>query len=108
MFDVRHRFPGITEGSHQGWARFDGPAGTQVVDSAIEASAGWQRSGNNANSHGSFDAAHACDDLVDHVRATMGRLLTADPDGFVFGPSTTANVFSLTRAIGRSLNAGDE
>ncbi|MGA1439878.1 MAG: cysteine desulfurase-like protein [Ilumatobacteraceae bacterium] len=108
MFDVRHRFPGITEGSHQGWARFDGPAGTQVVDSAIEASAGWQRSGNNANSHGSFDAAHACDELVDHVRATMGRLLTADPDGFVFGPSTTANVFSLTRAIGRSLNAGDE
>ncbi|MFP5488843.1 MAG: aminotransferase class V-fold PLP-dependent enzyme, partial [Acidimicrobiia bacterium] len=39
---------------------------------------------------------------------TMGRLLNADPAGFVFGPSTTANVFSLTRAIGRDLQPGDE
>ena len=38
----------------------------------------------------------------------MGRLLHADPYGFVFGPSTTANVFSLTRAIGRDLGPGDE
>lgn len=108
MFDVRHRFPGITEGAHQGWARFDGPAGTQVVDTAIEATSAWQRSGNNANSHGSFAAADACDALVDRVQVTMGRLLNADPSGFVFGPSTTANVFSLTRAIGRELRPGDE
>lgn len=108
MFDVRHRFPGITEGEHQGWARFDGPAGTQVVDAAIEATSRWQRSGNNANSHGSFAAADACDALVERTQASMGRLLNADPGGFVFGPSTTANVFSLTRAIGRELQPGDE
>lgn len=107
-FDVRHRFPGITEGRHQGWARFDGPAGTQMVDAAIEATSAWQRSGNNANSHGSFAAADACDELVAQTQATMARLLHADPDGFVFGPSTTANVFSLTRAIGRELEPGDE
>lgn len=108
MFDVRHRFPGITEGRHQGWARFDGPAGTQVLDSAIEASAAWQRSGDNANSHGSFAAADACDALVERVQATMGRLLGADPAGVVFGPSTTANVFSITRAIAHDLAPGDE
>ncbi len=108
MFDVRHRFPGITEGDHQGWARFDGPAGTQVVDSAIEASAAWQRSGNNANSHGAFPAADACDELVERTQQTVGELLHADPGGFVFGPSTTANVFSITRAIGHDLVPGDE
>ena len=108
MFDVRHRFPGITEGAHEGWARFDGPAGTQVVDSAIEATSAWQRSGNNANSHGPFAAAEACDALVARTQATMGRLLHGDPEGFVFGPSTTANVFSLTRAIGRELQPGHE
>jgi cysteine desulfurase family protein (TIGR01976 family) len=108
MFDVRHRFPGITEGDQQGWARFDGPAGTQVVDVAIDATSAWQRSGNNANSHGSFAAADACDALVERTQATMGRLLNADPEGFVFGPSTTANVFSLTRAISRELRPGDE
>jgi cysteine desulfurase family protein (TIGR01976 family) len=91
-----------------GWARFDGPAGTQVVDCAIDASAEWQRSGNNANSHGAFAAADACDALVEHTQATMGELLRADPGGFVFGPSTTNNVFSITRAIGRELRAGDE
>jgi cysteine desulfurase family protein (TIGR01976 family) len=108
MLDLRHRFPGITEGVHQGWARFDGPAGTQVVDSAIEATGAWQRSGNNANSHGAFAAAQACDDLVDRLRDTMGRLLHADPYGFVFGPSTTSNIFSITRAIGHDLRPGDE
>jgi cysteine desulfurase family protein (TIGR01976 family) len=102
--DVRNRFPGLANG----WARFDGPAGTQVVDTAIDASADWQRSGNNANSHGAFAAAEACDALVERTQATMGELLGADPAGFVFGPSTTNNVFSITRAIGRELGPGDE
>ncbi len=108
VLDLRHRFPAITEGNYQGWARFDGPAGTQVVDAAIEAAAAWQRSGNNANSHGQFAAAEACDALVANVQSTLGRLLGADPGGFVFGPSTTNNVFSLSRAIGRDLQPDDE
>jgi cysteine desulfurase family protein (TIGR01976 family) len=108
MLDLRNRFPGVVEGVYQGWARFDGPAGTQVVDAAIEASGNWQRSGRNANSHGAFPAADDCDHLVERVSATMGRLLHADPYGFVFGSSTTANVFSLTRAIARDLGPGDE
>ncbi|MGH9133022.1 MAG: cysteine desulfurase-like protein [Ilumatobacteraceae bacterium] len=102
--DVKHRFPGLANG----WARFDGPAGTQVVDTAIEASAAWQRSGNNANSHGAFAAAEACDALVERTQDTLGELLGADPAGFVFGPSTTSNVFAITRAIGRDLGPGDE
>ncbi len=108
MVDVRARFPGIAEGEYQGWARFDGPAGTQVVDTAIEATAAWQRSGHNANSHGNFAAAEACDALFARTQATMGELLHADPNGFMFGPSTTANVFSITRAIGHDLQPGDE
>ncbi len=108
VLDLRHRFPAITEGLHREWARFDGPAGTQVVDSAIEATAAWQRSGNNANSHGAFAAAEACDALFERVQQTVGRLLNVDPGGIMFGPSTTANVFSITRAIGHDLQAGDE
>jgi cysteine desulfurase family protein (TIGR01976 family) len=104
VLDVRGRFPGLANG----WARFDGPAGTQVVDVAIEATADWQRSGNNANSHGAFAAAEACDALVARTQGTLGSLLHADPDGFVFGPSTTANVYSITRALGRELGPGDE
>lgn len=108
MLDLRNRFPGVAEGAYQGWSRFDGPAGTQVVDAAIEATGSWQRGGHNANSHGAFAAAQDCDALVERVQATMGRLLHADPYGFFIGPSTTANVFSLTRSIARDLRPGDE
>ncbi len=108
LSDIRGRFPGIVSGIGAQWARFDGPAGTQVVDSAIDAAAEWQRSGSNANSHGAFAAANACDALVERTSGVMGRLLGADPGGMVFGPSTTANMMALTRAIGRGLGPGDE
>jgi len=108
MTSLRHRFPAVTEGDHAEWARFDGPAGTQVVDSAIEATSAWQRSGNNANSHGTFAAAQACDELSERVKQAMGELLHADPYGFMVGPSTTSNIFSITRAIARDLGPGDE
>jgi cysteine desulfurase family protein (TIGR01976 family) len=104
LTDISFRFPGLADG----WARFDGPAGTQVVDTAIDAAADWQRSGANANSHGSFPAAQACDDLVGRVSDTMGELLRVDPAGMVYGPSTTANMMTLTRAVAQSLKPGDE
>ena len=108
LSDIRSRFPGIVGGIGARWARFDGPGGTQVVDAAIDAAAEWQRSGRNANSHGAFAAADACDALVERTSEVMGRLLGADPRGMVFGPSTTANMMALTRAIGRGLGSGDE
>ena len=36
---LRTRFPGLAGG----WARFDGPAGTQMVDVAIDATAAFSR-----------------------------------------------------------------
>ena len=104
IHDIRHRFPGLADG----WARFDGPAGTQVLDAAIEAMADWQRSGNNANAHGAFPASHACDALEERTTATMRQLLGADSGGIVFGPSTTANLMALTRAVARTIGPGDE
>ena len=104
LTDLKDRFPGLSNG----WARFDGPAGTQVVDTAIEAMSEWQRSGNNANSHGFFPAADACDALVEQVSNTMGQLLGANPEGMIFGPSTTANLMAVTRAVGKTLSPEDE
>ena len=101
LTDISSRFPGLADGS----ARFDGPAGTQVVDSAIDAAAEWQRSGRNANSHGAFPAARACDALVERVDDVMGELLGANPAGMVYGPSTTANMMSLTRAVAHASGA---
>ena len=104
LTDIQTRFPALSDG----WARFDGPAGTQVVDTAIDAMSDWQRSGRNANSHGAFPAAQACDDLVEETSRTMGELLSADPEGITFGPSTTANMMALTRAVAVDLESEDE
>ncbi len=102
--DLAHRFPGLADG----WARFDGPAGTQPVDVAIDATADFMRSGQVANSHGAFAAAEACDQLMERARATVARLLGADPGGLAFGPSSTAMIMRVASAVSRRLGPGDE
>jgi cysteine desulfurase family protein (TIGR01976 family) len=100
----RDRFPGL----RGGWARLDGPAGTQMVDSAIEAMAEFMRSGDNANHGGLFEAAHRTDQLVASARASVGTLLGGDPRGVAFGPSMTAMTMRLSAAAGRAMRSGDE
>ena len=101
---VRERFPGLRDG----WARLDGPAGTQMVDVAIDAMADFMRSGDNANHGGAFRAAEATDGLVETARETVGRLLGGDPRGIAFGPSMTALTMRFAATIGRDLGPGDE
>jgi cysteine desulfurase family protein (TIGR01976 family) len=101
----RERFPSLADG----WARLDGPAGTQMVDDAIEAMAGWMRSGDGANHGGAFQAAERTDALVAGARASAAALLGAPgPEGVVFGPSMTALTMHFAAAVGRSLRPGDE
>lgn len=100
---LRHRFPGVTNG----WARFDGPAGTQVVDTAITASTNWLSDGSNGCGGGYFAAAIAADELVERTRVTVGRLFGADPAGIAFGPNMTTLTFAVSRAVGATLRPGD-
>lgn len=100
----RERFPGLSDG----WARLDGPAGTQMVDAAIEAMDGWMRSGRSANQGGAFAAGHATDELVAAARASVGALLGGDPAGVAFGPSMTAMTMRFSASVGRTLTTGDE
>lgn len=100
---LRHRFPGASTG----WARFDGPAGTQMVDSAIEAAAAWMASGSSACGGGTFAASKHTDALVDRTRDVVGQFLHADPAGVCFGPNMTSITFAISRAIGATLRAGD-
>jgi cysteine desulfurase family protein (TIGR01976 family) len=100
---VRDRFPGANDG----WARFDGPAGTQMLDTAIEAQRGYLSGGDSANGGGVFAASEATAQLARGARTSVGRLLGADPGGVIFGPNMTTLMFALTRAIARDLGPGD-
>jgi cysteine desulfurase family protein (TIGR01976 family) len=100
----RERFPALRDG----WARLDGPAGSQVVDSAIEAMADWMRSGSQANHGGAFKAAHETDELLDSTRKAVATLLGGDAAGVTFGPSFTALTFRFAATVVRALEPGDE
>jgi cysteine desulfurase family protein (TIGR01976 family) len=100
--DLRERFPGVREG----WARFDGPAGTQMVDTAIEAMAGWAASGSNANAGGGFEAADATDALLERVRQRAAALLGGSAAGIVFGANMTTMTLAFTRAVALTLRPG--
>ncbi len=100
----RDRFPGLRDG----WARLDGPAGTQMVDTAIEAMAEFMRSGHNANQGGVFKAARHTDALVASTRASVATLLGGSPREIAFGPSMTDMTMRFSAAAGRALEPGDE
>ena len=100
----RDRFPGLADG----WARLDGPGGTQMVDVAIAAMTDWMRSGRTANEGGAFPHARASEEVVEAARASVARLLGGEPRGVAFGPSMTALTMAFSAAAGRTLGAGDE
>lgn len=100
---LRHRFPGVANG----WARFDAPAGTQMVDTSITAVSDWMASGSTAAGGGWFAASQDCSDLVDRARATVATLLGADPEGISFGANMTTLTLATSRAVGRTLRPGD-
>jgi cysteine desulfurase family protein (TIGR01976 family) len=100
----RERFPGLRDG----WARLDGPAGTQMVDVAIDAMTEWMRSGHGANSHGAFAAGERTDELLAESRSAVATLFGADPRGVVFGPSMTALTMRFAATVARTWGPGDE
>ncbi|MEO8611224.1 MAG: cysteine desulfurase-like protein [Chloroflexota bacterium] len=87
---------------------FDNPAGTQVPKRVIEAVSNYYQT-MNANSGGSFATSQRTDAMVNNVRKKVAEFLNAPrASEIVFGPNSTTNNFGLSRAIGKTLSAGDE
>jgi cysteine desulfurase family protein (TIGR01976 family) len=88
-------------------AFFDGPGGTQVPNSVIDAIATYLRE-SNANTGGPFATSRATDVVLEHAHATAARFLGATHEEVAFGANMTTLNFALTRAAGRYWTAGDE
>jgi cysteine desulfurase family protein (TIGR01976 family) len=100
---VRERFSAL----RQPLAFFDGPGGTQVPDSVIDAIAGYLRE-SNANIGAPYGTSQRTDALVAGSRETAAEFLNATVEEVAFGPNMTTLNFALTRAAGREWAAGDE
>jgi len=100
---VRARFTAL----QQPIAFFDGPGGTQVPDSVIDAIADYLRY-SNANTDGPFDTSRRTDALLTKARATAADFLNATIDEVTFGANMTTLNFALTRTASRAWREGDE
>ena len=105
---IRAKFPALQqEINNQPVVFFDGPGGTQVSNSVIEAMSNYLRE-SNANAHGAFATSIRTDELVNSTRLAMADFLGCDRDEVVFGANMTTLTFALSRALARELKPGDE
>jgi cysteine desulfurase family protein (TIGR01976 family) len=105
---IRARFPALSL-THLGqpMAFFDGPGGTQVPGTVVEAVADYYRH-SNANHGGAFETSRRSDAIVEEAHAAVADLLGVDADELTFGPNMTTLTFHLSRSIAASFKPGDE
>ena len=105
----REAFPALARQQNgQPLAYFDGPGGTQVPRSVIEAISGYYGHG-SANTHGQFATSQETDALIQATRESVAALLGAPTWACIsFGANMTSLAFALSRALARSIQPGDE
>ncbi|MEP7174929.1 MAG: cysteine desulfurase-like protein [Gemmatimonadales bacterium] len=106
--EIRERFPALAR-RHGGGevAYFDGPGGTQVPQSVVDAMVDYLVH-HNANTHWRYPTSEETDRLIADARGALADFLGAEPTEIVFGANMTTLTFHLTRALGRGWSAGDE
>jgi cysteine desulfurase family protein (TIGR01976 family) len=106
---IRAEFPALSRRHGNGaYSYLDGPGGTQVPKRTIDAMAHYlERS--NANHEGAFPTSEESDAILAEAHAAAADFLGATgPDDVAFGQNMTTLTFAVSRAIGRTLRAGDE
>jgi cysteine desulfurase family protein (TIGR01976 family) len=105
---IRSHFPALAR-TYNGkpLVYFDGPGGTQVTQSCIDAMVDYL-SRCNANHGGAFVTATESDSILAEAHEVMADFLNARQSGEVhFGQNMTSLTFAMSRAIGKSLEPGD-
>jgi cysteine desulfurase family protein (TIGR01976 family) len=106
--EIRRCFPALAR-VHNGYpvAYFDGPGGTQVPRTVVEAMNDYLFH-HNANTHWSYPTSEETDVIIESARSALADFLNATPAEIVFGPNMTTLTFHLARALGREYARGDE
>ncbi len=105
----RNEFPALSR-EHMGFplAYFDGPGGTQVPQSVIDAIVSYYCTC-NSNTHGFFITTNESDRIIEETREAVAVFLGATGGKNIsFGHNMTTLNYSLSRAIGKTLLPGDE
>src|SRR5436305_2923496 len=105
---LRRRFPALQiEDGGQPVAFFDGPGGTQVPDTVIDAVSRYYRT-SNANHGGPFLTSRRSDAIAAEAHQAIADLLGASPEEIKFGANMTSLTFHVSRSIAAEMRPGDE
>ena len=105
---IRARFPSLRR-QHDGHpvAYFDGPGGTQVPQSVVDAMSDYLLH-HNANTHWAYPTSNETDALLLAARTAVADFVNATPREIAFANNMTTGTFHLARALGRRWGPGDE
>jgi cysteine desulfurase family protein (TIGR01976 family) len=105
---IRGQFPALAR-KHNGHAvaYFDGPGGTQVPQSVVDAMADYLLH-HNANTHWAYPTSAETDAMLAASREAVADFLNATVEEVSFANNMTTATFRLARALGRRWGVGDE
>jgi cysteine desulfurase family protein (TIGR01976 family) len=106
---LRTQFPSLQrQHNNMAFVYLDGPAGTQVPLSVIDAISNYYKRC-NANTHGEFITTNETDAVIQHMRESVATMLGAEDSSTIsIGQNMTTLNFALARGIARSLQPGNE
>lgn len=106
---VRAQFPALSQYHNQRPVTFfDGPGGSQVPQSVLDAMVAYLGH-YNSNLGGHYFSSQMTVDVMSHARQSVQALLNAPSEqNIVFGANMTSLTFQLSRAISRDWQVGDE
>jgi cysteine desulfurase family protein (TIGR01976 family) len=105
---VREQFPALGR-THNGRnvVYLDGPGGSQVARSAIDAVSRYMNRG-GANLHGAFPTSVETEEILRDTRQAVADFLGAGPDEVAFGANMTTLTFAVSRALSRTWDSNTE
>jgi cysteine desulfurase family protein (TIGR01976 family) len=99
--EVRNLFPALNRiYNEKDVIYMDGPGGSQVVKSAIDAMVAYMSKG-GANLHGEFPTSRETEQHIESAREAIADLVGAKANEVAFGQNSTSIMFSVARALGR-------
>src|SRR5438045_7958680 len=106
--EIRQRFPALAR-THNGYsvAYFDGPGGTQVPRTVVEAMDDYLYH-HNANTHWAYPTSEETDAIIDSARNVLADFLNASPTEIVFGANMTTLTFHLAVSLIHGYGLDDE
>ncbi len=104
---VRNKFPVFQNSKTKDLAFFENAGGTYVPDTVINKLNKFMIE-TKVQPYGDFASSIEAGDEMDKSINKIAELLNIEKDEFIIGPSTTMNMFLLSRGIKHWLNKGDE